>query len=796
MATNLDVRRCARQRNHRARGVDPACPGDRPAGLGPGGQHSSRRPAPPPGDFGDAPVGDVADGIEAYPGVLARWVSWYQHRNSVTAPVQHLHGTWLQTGAPFRLGVVPPVPSGDSLQNPGAPENDADPVIILEALGPNPLAQMLVTVSTNADHDPAQPFYVNVFVDQNRTGEWKDGWHLGTPVVAWDLEWAIQDVPIRMPAAEARQLAFGYLRLADPTHPVWLRLIVSDAPIGAILKSGEPFWDATMLGSHGWRGEIEDHYLEFHATYQPGKGIFPWWVYGRDNAGGGGGGNPKPACDAFYVGPRVIHTPWCPGTVQYNHTYRVTERNGGCDPGILWGMYGLKHLAGVPVPPTITLQNGDFFLTDTEGDNTLTCPDGTELKLPDTVEGFDPMFQGHVSAATLRGGLVPAAFNACYLAPDRYRVYRAFLEVMTCGSAHHSVAVRTGPAHTHNPSVIESIGRRIDHVDFMAGNLVESFIDLEFGRPFPDPDFFDYAIVPLVPGGQGYLDEEMFASFPASLRLEDAMYSIRPWMPDPEPDPGSGSPGKARMSGVRFQYIALPSPDGENSVAYISTTGLTLTEVLPDADGWATFETTMPEDFELETILIALGNGWIDDLTVVLEPIIDCNGNGIHDAFDIASGTSLDLNGNGIPDECEPDHPCDGYCGTLSPAGCWCDELCVEFGDCCDDVTEFCAETGLTGVRAEIPTALAIVDAAPNPFNPQTTIRFDLPRGGEASVTVHDVRGRLVRTLWRGHREAGRYEITWDGRDDLGTAAPSGVYLMRLVTSTGAWQAVEITLAK
>ncbi len=71
--------------------------------------------------------------------------------------------------------------------------------------------------------------------------------------------------------------------------------------------------------------------------------------------------------------------------------------------------------------------------------------------------------------------------------------------------------------------------------------------------------------------------------------------------------------------------------------------------------------------------------------------------------------------------------------------------------------------------------------AYPNPFNPATTISFDLPQEAAVDLHVFDVAGRLVRVLAQGkHWTAGRVEMKWDGRDDLGGLAPAGVYFYRL----------------
>ena len=69
----------------------------------------------------------------------------------------------------------------------------------------------------------------------------------------------------------------------------------------------------------------------------------------------------------------------------------------------------------------------------------------------------------------------------------------------------------------------------------------------------------------------------------------------------------------------------------------------------------------------------------------------------------------------------------------------------------------------------------------PNPFNPHTTLRYELARAGVVDVAVHDVRGRLVRNLVAGeHAAAGVHELAWDGRHEGGRPAASGVYHVTL----------------
>ena len=68
----------------------------------------------------------------------------------------------------------------------------------------------------------------------------------------------------------------------------------------------------------------------------------------------------------------------------------------------------------------------------------------------------------------------------------------------------------------------------------------------------------------------------------------------------------------------------------------------------------------------------------------------------------------------------------------------------------------------------------------PNPFNPSTTIAFDLARDGRVELTIFDNAGRRVRSLVDGMRTAGPYEVQWNGVDDAGRPVASGVYHARL----------------
>ncbi|MBD3222017.1 T9SS type A sorting domain-containing protein, partial [bacterium] len=68
--------------------------------------------------------------------------------------------------------------------------------------------------------------------------------------------------------------------------------------------------------------------------------------------------------------------------------------------------------------------------------------------------------------------------------------------------------------------------------------------------------------------------------------------------------------------------------------------------------------------------------------------------------------------------------------------------------------------------------------ATPNPFNPTTHLRLDLPRPTHVKVEIYDLRGRVVRTLLDESRAAGQHHVRWDGRSDGGRGVASGTYLV------------------
>lgn len=95
----------------------------------------------------------------------------------------------------------------------------------------------------------------------------------------------------------------------------------------------------------------------------------------------------------------------------------------------------------------------------------------------------------------------------------------------------------------------------------------------------------------------------------------------------------------------------------------------------------------------------------------------------------------------------------------------------------------------------DVPVATRLVAVSPNPFNPSTTIAFELAAAGPVELAIFDLGGRRVDVLAAGHRPVGRHQAVWNGRDRAGLAVPSGTYLCRLVAA-GHVQTMKLLLAK
>ena len=94
------------------------------------------------------------------------------------------------------------------------------------------------------------------------------------------------------------------------------------------------------------------------------------------------------------------------------------------------------------------------------------------------------------------------------------------------------------------------------------------------------------------------------------------------------------------------------------------------------------------------------------------------------------------------------------------------------------------------GISRTLPTRFALVQNAPNPFNPATTIRYSLPQASPVSLRVYDALGQEIARLADSQSQpAGQHVAIWNGRDQTGRPAANGLYFYRL--EAGRFSAVK-----
>ncbi|MFQ5674457.1 MAG: FlgD immunoglobulin-like domain containing protein [bacterium] len=80
----------------------------------------------------------------------------------------------------------------------------------------------------------------------------------------------------------------------------------------------------------------------------------------------------------------------------------------------------------------------------------------------------------------------------------------------------------------------------------------------------------------------------------------------------------------------------------------------------------------------------------------------------------------------------------------------------------------------------QIPVKFQLFQNHPNPFNPETSIRFVLQKAGHVAITVYNMRGQLIRQLVSTELAAGEHTVNWNGKDNFGNVVSSGLYFYKM----------------
>ena len=98
-------------------------------------------------------------------------------------------------------------------------------------------------------------------------------------------------------------------------------------------------------------------------------------------------------------------------------------------------------------------------------------------------------------------------------------------------------------------------------------------------------------------------------------------------------------------------------------------------------------------------------------------------------------------------------------------------------------------------VPPTVPMVTKLYNAFPNPFNPNTNIRYSLKEAGKVKIEIYNMKGQKIKTYNQEHTSPGYYQVSWDSCDERGRSVASGIYLYRL--STGNYtSAKKMVLAK
>ena len=110
-------------------------------------------------------------------------------------------------------------------------------------------------------------------------------------------------------------------------------------------------------------------------------------------------------------------------------------------------------------------------------------------------------------------------------------------------------------------------------------------------------------------------------------------------------------------------------------------------------------------------------------------------------------------------------------------------QLCPPYPECIEDYvgyqdTSNCEQVSI--IAEILPITYNLYNAYPNPFNPVTTLRYDLPEDARVNITIYDMMGRIVKTLVNGTQTAGYKSIQWNATNSFGKPVSAGVYLYQI----------------
>lgn len=159
----------------------------------------------------------------------------------------------------------------------------------------------------------------------------------------------------------------------------------------------------------------------------------------------------------------------------------------------------------------------------------------------------------------------------------------------------------------------------------------------------------------------------------------------------------------------------------------------------------------------------------------------ECNGSSVEDCLGVCSG-------NAAFDDC-------GICNGDNSTCIDC--LGIPNGNAIIDCEGVCdgGATDCDLLSAGIIDNFNLINAYPNPFNPSTMIEFSIRESNNVSIIIYDINGKKINKILDKYLLKNTYKIEWNGRDNNGNYAPSGIYMINLVTKNSFYSR-KVTLIK
>ena len=242
-------------------------------------------------------------------------------------------------------------------------------------------------------------------------------------------------------------------------------------------------------------------------------------------------------------------------------------------------------------------------------------------------------------------------------------------------------------------------------------------------------------------------------------------------------------------------WVPLPDNMSISSMKWYNSDGMvSFPEVLVQG-GTPDYPVALPDAFPVATGVVGPSSGWGE---VVFSSLVGSTSGGVYVIFRVPDGTATTGEGAGGGPAIGYTTAGSGLPGWLSGDGIDWQPLRPDFGFAVQPVLvpgapgmtlKSNGRSGVTGGKSgpgaidtvSYPTSLD--PASPNPFNPQTTLKYSLRDAGEVNLAIYNLRGELVKQLVHEQKSPGAYSAVWDGRGRDGAAVASGMYLARFVAA-------------